>query len=94
MRVFSNLRVFEKFEIDFMVGIRDRLRRERLRNIRCSVVASVFSAVVVVAAVQIPSGRGEEFTSRHMFWFLSVARARFSPKALFAFKTLNNGIQF
>lgn len=82
MRVFSNLRVFEKFEIDFMVGIRDRLRRERLRNIRS--VASVFFAVVVFAAVQIPSGRGEEFTSRHVLVFERRYCARFSPKARFS----------
>ena len=79
MRVFSNLRVFEKFEIDFMGGIRDRFRRKSLRTI-CSVVVSV----AVVAAVQIPSGRGEEFTSRHVLVFERRYCARFSPKARFS----------
>lgn len=70
-----------------MVGIRDRSRgKKRLRNIRS----------VAVVAVQIPSGRGEEFTSRHVRSLVFVSPA-FSRERKKRFKrigiaTLNNGI--
>jgi hypothetical protein len=69
-----------------MVGIRDRSRgKKRLRNIRSVAVVSVS-----VTAVQIPSGRGEEFTSRHACVACVFPREKegFSKEIA----TLNNGI--